>query len=221
MPFISYNKFGVGVWVGFYKINESESEPESNNLLSDSAVQYKTKYETYTLFDSNGIQKLWHQTKYLTFIQHPYTRPVQHCHGTNKYYWDKSELINHNLYGHTWTRYHQNSTRHHSVPSVTNNNTILHIFSTVHIFQHHWGPRVSGSLRCCCWLAPPPLSWNVEATSASALRQTPVYLGVGFPWLSLIESRDEPNGQGEFQGHCGLTPQISRVVHSSIRSLHS
>ena len=34
---------------------------------------------------------------------------------------------------------------------------------------------------CCCWLAPPALSWNAEATSASALRRTPVYLGVGFP----------------------------------------
>ena len=41
--------------------------------------------------------------------------------------------------------------------------------------------QYGNSRGCCCCLAPPALSWSAEATSASALRQTPVYLSVGFP----------------------------------------
>ena len=37
----------------------------------------------------------------------------------------------------------------------------------------------------------------------------------GFPWLPLIESRDEPNSPGESQGHGGRIPQISWVAHSN------
>ena len=53
---------------------------------------------------------------------------------------------------------------------------------------------------CCCCLAPPAPSWSAEAASASALRLTPLYLGVGFPWLPLIESRDKPKCPGKSQG---------------------
>ena len=77
------------------------------------------------------------------------------------------------------------------------------------------------SPKCCCWLAPPTLSCNVEGTSASSLRRTLVYLGVGFPWLPLIESRDEPNGPGESQGHYGRTPQISWLAHFTASCGHS
>ena len=62
---------------------------------------------------------------------------------------------------------------------------------------------------------------TTEATSSTALRQTPVYQGVGFPWLPLIESKEEPNGLGESQGHCERAPQISWAAHSSISLLPS
>ena len=75
-------------------------------------------------------------------------------------------------------------------------------------------------LYCCCCLTSSPLSWTAEATSATALRRTLVYLGVGFSWLLLIEFRDEPNGPGKSQGHCRRTPQISWVGRSSISQLY-
>ena len=43
----------------------------------------------------------------------------------------------------------------------------------------------------------------------------------GVPWLPLIEFRDELNGPGKSQGHCGRIPQISWVAHSSISLLRS
>ena len=47
------------------------------------------------------------------------------------------------------------------------------------------GGVASGRGGCCCCLAPPAAppapSWSAEAASASALRRTPLYLGVGFP----------------------------------------
>ena len=92
--------------------------------------------------------------------------------------------------------------------------------------MHHFTVKctvkyIAYSCCCCCCLALPAPSWSAETARASALRRTPVYLGVGFPWLPLIESRDEPKGPGESQGHCGRIPQISWVAHSSISSLPS
>ena len=84
----------------------------------------------------------------------------------------------------------------------------------MYIFQSSF---CSNSLQkpCCCWLAPLKLSWNVEATSASALRRTLMYLGVGFHWLPLIESRDETNGPDPDVKDCAVTPTVQFSLYSN------